>query len=261
MWDDTVSSFSSSGNRGEDGIYRKVDVVAPGQSIVSLRVPGSYIDRTYGSTGLVTSTLFRGSGTSQSAAVVSGAAALVLQQRPELQPDEVKRLLTRSATEINGEAVSQGNGELNLNTGLHWPDKKVTGHDQAQYLIAGTGTGSLEASRGTNHLVQDGVQLRGEKDIFGEHFDSAAMAAAQANGNSWSDGVWNGNSWSGNSWSGNSWSGNSWSGDSWSGNSWSSVAWNGNSWSGNSWSGNSWSANDWTSTDWSGNSWSSVGWK
>ena len=46
---------------------------------------------------------FRGSGTSQSTAVVSGAAALLLQQRPELTPDQVKKLLTGSADDAAGE--------------------------------------------------------------------------------------------------------------------------------------------------------------
>jgi subtilisin family serine protease len=39
--------------------------------------------------------LFRGSGTPQAAAVVSGAAALLISQRPNLTPDQVKALLHR----------------------------------------------------------------------------------------------------------------------------------------------------------------------
>jgi serine protease AprX len=116
--------------------------------------------------------------------------------------------------------------------------------------VASTGIGSLELSRGTDHLTDDGVILTGEQDIFGHAFDAAAMAVLEAACNSWSGGVWNGNSWSGNSWSGNSWSGNSWSGNSWSGNSWSGNSWSGNSWSGNSWSGNSWSGNSWSTGGW-----------
>ena len=40
-----------------------------------------------------------------------------------------------------------------------------------------TGTGKLELSRGTDHLTLDGVELTGEQDIFGQHFDSEEMAA------------------------------------------------------------------------------------
>jgi serine protease AprX len=261
MVDDTVSSFSSSSNWGSPSQDdRLVDLVAPGAHIVSLRDPGSQIDINHGDTGLVGTTLFRGSGTSQAAAVVSGAVALILQQRPDLKPDEVKRLLTTSATTINAGAASQGNGELNLATGLAWPDAMVLGYNQANYIARGNGKGSLEGSRGDYHLVMNSVTLAGSKDIFGHAFNSAAMANAESNANTWWYGVWNGNTWSGNSWSGNSWSCVTWSGNSWSGNSWSGVEWTGNSWSGNSWSGNSWSDNNWSGNSWSNNSWSSKGW-
>src|SRR5207247_10293032 len=114
---------------------------------------------------------FRGSGTSQAAAVVSGAVALVLQQRPNLTPDEVKRLLTYSAMLINAPAVAEGNGELNLKTGIDWPNYMVTGYVQSN-LVPGPAPGKLEGSRGSNHLVKDGVTLSGEKDIFGKPFNS-----------------------------------------------------------------------------------------
>ena len=209
---------------------------------------------TNGSTGYVTDGLFRGSGSSQAAAIVSGAAALVLQQRPNLTPDQLKALLKQTAAMVGG-SKAQGKGAMNLARTLTF----TAGLSIASYL-PGTGAGSLELSRGSDHLVMNGVALTGEQDIFGTPFVSAAMAALEAAGNSWSGGVWNGNSWSGNSWSGNSWSGNSWSGNSWSGNSWSGNSWSGNSWSGNSWSGNSWSGNSWSGNSWSGNSWSGNSW-
>jgi serine protease AprX len=232
--DDTVASFSSNSNSGQN--KRLVDFLAPGTHIVSLRDPGSFIDQTYGSTGYVTDGLFRGSGTSQAAAVVSGAAALVLQQRPNITPDQLKALLTYTAYSLKGLSKQyQGGGEIDLQAAINtWTPVSV------QTWVGSTGAGLLELSRGDVHLTLNGVTLQGEQDIFGAVFNSAQMALLEAAGNSWSDGVWNGNSWSGNSWSGNSWSGNSWSGNSWSGNSWS-----GNSWSGNSWSGNSWSSAVW----------------
>jgi serine protease AprX len=246
--DDTIASFSSNSVTGSS--KRTVDLCAPGTHIVSLRDPGSFIDLNYGSTGYVTDTLFRGSGTSEAAAVVSGAAALVLSRQPSLSPDQVRAELDGSADHLSGISVQvQGNGLLDLQPIL-------LGHSGSiQSYWWGNGTGLLESSRGDVHVSLNGVTLSGEQDIFGAPFNSASMAALEAAGNSWSGGTWNGNSWSGNSWSGNSWSGNSWSGNSWSGNSWS-----GNSWSGNSWSGNSWSGNSWSGNSWSGNSWSSAAW-
>jgi serine protease AprX len=262
LLDDTVSSFSSSSNFGKNSQPdRMVDLVAPGSHIVSLRDAGSQIDLKHGDTGRIGDRFFRGSGTSQAAAVVSGAAALILSQRPGLRPDEVKRLLTYSATPIIGAEVSQGQGELNLLAAMVIPSWAVIGFTQARFTDRGDGSGSLDAARGDNVLEMNDVPLTGEQDIFGHSFNSSAMASAEAAGNSWSGtGIWNGNSWSGSTWLGNSWSCIAWSGNSWSGNSWSSVDWSGNSWSGNSWSGNSWSDNDWSGNSWSGNSWSNDNW-
>jgi len=252
--DDAVASFSSTGSNA-----RTPDVVAPGAHLVSLRVPGSYIDQVSGSTGYVTANLFRGSGTSEAAAFASGVAALVIQQRPGISPDSLKRLFISNARSLGGfSALKEGSGEVDLAKMLGAPTYPAP--SQWKTIDWSTGIGSLELSRGTDHLTRDGVILSGSIDIFGHVFDSASMALLEAAGSSWSGGVWNGNSWSGNSWSGNSWSGNSWSGNSWSGNSWSGNSWSGNSWSGNSWSGNSWSGNSWSGNSWSGNSWSGNSW-
>ncbi len=246
--DDIVSAYSSTGSNA-----RTPDVMAPGAHIVSLRVPGSYIDQMYGSTGYVSPTLFRGSGTSEAAAFASGAAALVIQQHPAITPASLKRLFLANATGLGFSSLRQGSGEVDLSRMLG--ATVYAPPTQWKTIDWSTGIGSLELSRGTDHLTRDGVVLSGSIDIFGHHFDSASMALLEATGNSWSGGIWNGNSWSGNSWSGNSWSGNSWSGNSWSGNSWSGNSWSGNSWSGNSWSGNSWSGNSWSSSGWMGISW------
>jgi serine protease AprX len=254
--DDTVAAFSSSGAPS-----RRVDLVAPGVHVVSLRAPGSSVDQAYGSSGLVADDLFRGSGTSQAAAVVSGAAALVIQQRPSITPDELKRLLTKSALKLHDAAPSaQGDGELDLAAafGDKTPEAQRSDHSAA------SGTGSLDQSRGSIELAMNGIPLHGEQDIFGKLFDSPAMALLEASASSWSGGVWNGSSWSGSSWStsswsGSSWSASSWSASSWSGSSWSSVVWSTNVWAGSSWSGSSWSSNDW-STDSPLAAWAVANW-
>ena len=252
--DDTVPSFSSAGS-----ISRSPDLVAPGTHIVSLRVPGSYIDDMYRKTGEVTKTLFRGSGTSEAAAFVAGAAALVIQQRPSIKPDQLKKLFLMNTSPLDGFSVrKQGQGEVDLTSML--TAKTPTPPNQWRTVPWSDGSGSLEASRGTDHLTAGGVVLSGERDIFGAPFHSAAMAKLEAKGRSWSGGTWNGSRWSGSSWSGNSWSGSSWSGSSWSGSSWSGSSWSGNSWSGSSWSGNSWSGSSWSGISWSGSSWSGSSW-
>ena len=57
------------------------------------------IDQQYGTgAGSVNAQLMRGSGTSESAAIVSGAVALLLSQRPSLTPDQAKATLKVHAT-------------------------------------------------------------------------------------------------------------------------------------------------------------------
>ena len=253
--DDVVQPWSSSG----DG-QRNPDLVAPGKSIASLRVPGSYLDVAHpeGRVG-ETPRFFRGSGTSQAAAVVSGAAALVIQQRPNITPDRVKKLLTRTASRLlHADAQAQGAGMLDLKTARDWVTPTV--RESVQRKEPSTGTGSLELARGSAHLESDGVVLEGEQDIFGAPFDSTTWSALSLAGTSWVDGEWNGNTWSGASWSGAGWSGASWSGASWSGASWSGASWSGASWSCGSWSGASWSGASWSGASWSGASWSGAGW-
>ena len=244
--DDTVPTFSPWPKRGAT---RGVDMVAPGMHLQGLRVPNSFIDINHPE-GLIDARYFRGSGTSESAAIVSGAAALVLQKYPNATPDQVKGLLSDTGYPIIGKAQQIGGGELSLASALTLPLPFAS-----QGWLPSTGTGSLELARGSDHISMDGVALTGEQDIMGSPFDAAAMAVLEAQGKSWSGGIWNGKSWSGNSWSGNSWSGVSWSGLSWSGNSWSGKSWSGLSWSGLSWSGNSWSG-----LSWSGGNWSCGGW-
>jgi serine protease AprX len=257
MSDDTIGSYSAVAAIGGG---RKPDVVAFGSHMQGLRVPNSYLDMTYPD-GIIDGRYFRGSGTSQAAAITSGAVALILQKYPAMSPDQVRAFLTANAVSLSVPPRLQGKGEINLQPMLSASLPLGFG----TWDTPSTGLGSLELARGSDHVTDDGVILAGEQDIFGHVFDAAVMAVLEAAANSWSGGIWNGNSWSGdswsgNSWSGNSWSGNSWSGNSWSGNSWSGNSWSGNSWSGNSWSGNSWSGNSWSGTSWSGNSWSTGGW-
>ena len=249
MSDDQVPSFSPWPKRGAT---RGVDVVSPRTHLQGLRVPNSYIDVNHPE-GYLDPRYFRGSGTSQSAALVSGAVALILQKYPNATPDQVKQLLMGSATYLNSQkSQAQGGGELNLAAALTAPLPSA-----ATTVIDDKGNGSLEQARGSDHLVAaDGTVLSGEQDIFGKPFDSAAMAALEASASSWSGGTWNASSWSGSTWSGLNWLASTWSASTWSSSSWSAS-----SWSANSWSASSWSASSWSGSSWSGSSWSGAGWQ
>jgi serine protease AprX len=244
--DDTIPDFSTRG----DGT-RNPDLVAPGASLQGLRVPGSLVDVTYGSTAAIEDRFFRGSGTSQAAAVVSGAAALLIEQRPWLTPDQVKTLLTRSARSLPAaNSQAQGNGLLDVYAASQAPAPLT-----AQTFLRSTGTGSLDAARGSARLVLNGVTLTGERDIFGKSYSTVTRSVQEATETSWNGGLWNGSSWAGSSWAGSSWAGSSWAGSSWAGSSWAGSSWAGSSWAGSSWAGSSWAGSSWAGSSWATGSW------
>ena len=267
--DDTVASFSAGG----DG-YRNPDLVAPGAHIISLRDPNSYIDQN-NPTARVATNFFLGSGTSQAAAVVSGAAALLLSQNPALTPDMVKNLLTSTATPLaNAAPRLQGAGELNLRGAL-----TAVPPAAAQAFAPSSGTGSLEGARGSVHLTWSGVSLQGEIDIFGNPVNTAALASMLATGQVWTGGIFNSVAWTGDGWGtlttddgwvGAAWNNTLWTADSWSANQWGANQWGANQWGANqwganqwgdySWSANQWGANQWGANQWGANQWGSYGW-
>jgi serine protease AprX len=257
--DDTIPSFSQVGT----GVTRGPDVLAPGVGIVSLGVNGSALRNSYPSAAIGNG-FMRGSGTSQAAAVVSGAAALLLQQYPWMTPDDVKGHLARTATKLKTVTSQvQGSGELNLSAALTTVAVK-----SSQSSAVGNGRGSLDASRGGSYVQMDGAKLAGEKDVMGSAWNSAQMAAGAGSRTAWkTGGVFNGATWVGDgglavdtsTWSG-SWY-EAWSGRTWSGPVWSGRTWSGRTWSGRTWSGRVWTGADWSSAAWTGAGWSSAAWQ
>jgi Subtilase family len=256
--DDTIPSWQTRGNS-----VRHPDVVAPGKSIVSLRDPGSFVDAGNPAARLGGSRFFKGSGSSQAAAIVSGGVATLLQQRPGLTPDQVKFLLMSTASPLPGaDPVAQGEGLINLHNARE--ARTPTAADTMQSWPRSTGLGSLQQARGSVIASDDGVVLSGEQTIFGDVWDPVAWASASWDGTTWSGGSWNGRTWSGDCWCASGWAGRTWSGRTWSGNAWSGRTWSGRTWSGRTWSGNGWSAGDWgdsdapsalTSSGWAGTIW------
>jgi serine protease AprX len=266
MSDDVVPAFSAKqgGNFGTRGL----DVVAPGVGVVSLGVPGSYLSDTYPAARFGNGFL-RGSGTSQAAAVVSGASALLISQRTALTPNQVKALLIRSATKLSTPTTAeQGNGELNLvnATALAVPTS-------TQSPVVGSGTGGIESARGGVHVVMGGQSLADERDIMGNSFVGPAMGAKAASGTAWgSDGSFNGSVWIGTgfaadttSWAGKTWGGKTWTGKTWTGKTWTGDSWSGKTWSNSTWTGSGWASATWatpvTPQSWSGSVWTTDAWK
>ena len=117
--DDAVPSWSGEGPT-HDGVA-KPDLVAPGRKIVSVRVPASTLDQLL-PTHIEGPNTFRLSGTSEATAVAAGAAALLLNQRPDLDPDQAKAILTHSTNRLNDISLdAAGHGELSVAKALQTP--------------------------------------------------------------------------------------------------------------------------------------------
>jgi len=237
--DDELTAFTNLPANGG----KQVDVLAPGVSILSLRDSGSYIDTQF-PTARVGDTLFRGSGTSQSAAITSAAVALIMQSKPTATPDQVKDWLRQSATYIpNGYAGTMGLKEINVNGALARSGTAV----KAQNYSKSTGTATLDSARGSSRVMFDKVPLTGERAVWGP-LNMANWAAKANTGDSWVGGKWMGYQVAGEDWTGTSFASKTWASSAWS----NSKPWTGASttWTDSGWSARTWAARTWASDDW-----------
>src|SRR4051812_9099542 len=195
--DDVIAPFSSRGPTPD--AVAKPDLLAPGVAIVSDRAPGSTID-TFRPLARVGAALFKGSGTSQAAAVVSGIAARMIEADPTLTNDEVKGVLTATAdARLAGPGAGAGLVDAEDAVAAVTPPKKgpaPTLPVANAGLRPSAGTGSLESSRGTLHvfgdLDGDGAPdpITGEVDALGRPWDPGAYVARD-----WTAATWEGSPW------------------------------------------------------------------
>ena len=205
--DDTVLPFSNCGTGS-----RSVDVLAPGASVISLRDPGSFADFFFPQ-ARVGDRFFRGTGTSQAAAIVAGAAALVLEQRPELTPDQVKGLLMSTAQEIpSASGLCESAGLIDMKT----------------LFRASTPATVQTWPLATNSGAEGWIEVDGQWD-----------------GQTWGGQTWGGQTWGGQTWGGQTWGGQTWGGQTWGGQTWGGQTWGGQTWGGQTWGGQTWASYIW----------------
>ena len=245
--DDTVPSWSTRGTTA-----RHVDVVAPGVSVLGLRVPGGLSDDN-NPQARVGERFARASGTSQAAAVAAGQAALILQQYPALRPDQVKQLMTTTASGISSTLpIYGGSGLVNLRAVLNNPLSALlrTVGGLLDGILGGvtwsSGTGSLEKARGSFHVGEGTAELRGEVDIFGRAWSGYTWSRQTSDGSVWSYGSWRGERMAGDAWQGRSWPTAIWPENDWTGASWTSDAWSAKTWAGGTWSAKTWASESWS---------------
>ncbi len=257
--DDSLSAWSSRGPTAQG--VSKPDLVAPGRTLVALRSYGSAVE-TDNPKALIAPSYIKGSGTSEAAAVTSGAAALLLQARPGLTPDQVKQLLTSTARPLpDRTAYEQGSGRLDL-IGVLSADP---GAAVRQTPVA-TGLGSIEASRGGRNVQTDcdgdGVleEIVGEIDVRCEAWDPNAWTGAAWTGAAWTGAAWTGAAWTGAAWTGAAWTEAAWTGAAWTGGAWTGAAWTGAAWTGAAWTGSAWTGAAWAGAAWTGAAWTGAAW-
>src|SRR5437660_3617656 len=174
--DDTIASYSSKGPTAYDYVV-KPDIVAPGNQVVSTLAPNaallsSHTDaylREYSNstttstssggnnknnkknstsslstvaTGAISTSYMRLSGTSMATPVVSGAAVLLLQQNPDLTPDQVKARLMKTASK-NFPAYSTATD----------PTTGITYTDYYDIFTVGAGYLDIAAALSSNDLA------------------------------------------------------------------------------------------------------------
>jgi serine protease AprX len=184
--DDAIAPFSS---RGSD--TRGPDVVAPGVAVLSTRVPGSFLDEAFPAARIDGG--FRGSGTSQAAAAVSGAAALLIGRRPGLEPDEVKALLRSGAHRLS-----------NTDTSLQ-------------------GAGLVDVAASQALAVPRRVEQRFALARLGGWWRSAPRvqyAVENTKSSRWSSSRWTSSRWTSSRWTSSRWTSSRWTSSRWTGFGW-----------------------------------------
>jgi serine protease AprX len=121
--DDVMATYSSRGPTRYD-MAAKPDVVAPGNKIISLEAQGSALATKYAflhSAGQPSNAYMQMSGTSMSAAMVSGGAALLMQANPNISLPQLKLALQTGATFMrDGGVLGGGAGSVNF-----WSSRKL----------------------------------------------------------------------------------------------------------------------------------------
>ncbi len=233
---DEMNDFSSAGPTSPDG-WVKPDLVTSGRSVVSLAAPGSTVYNSYPS-ARVGPANFAGSGTSFSAAITSGAAALVLAANPGLPPNQLKaRLLGNTTPGPVGNPFVDGHGALNA----------YAAATSGPMDFSQSAASLTPAPRGTTVSLSPTSPV----DTWNTNlWSGTSVSPAPSNGWTWSGWAWNGGDWNGSAWDGRAWNGWGWNGASWNGEDWSGRAWNGSGWNGSAWDGSAWSSSAWDSSAW-----------
>ena len=200
-----VAPFSGFAN--VDGVS-KPDVVAAGVNILGEMPLGSEISQEFPNARQPNG-LFRGSGTSQSTAIVSGLAALYLQSHPSASPLQVKSAIRGGASSISGDA-SDGQGLVSIPNG----------------------------NSGSNNTGEQDLNVRqwlATAPMWGDLFTGGAFDARRWSARRWSATGWDARRWADVSFDARRWSDVTFDARLWSARMWGSRMWGSRLWSASYW--------------------------
>jgi serine protease AprX len=158
--DDYIPEFSAAGPTLD--AFVKPDVIAPGAHVVSLMRPNAHLSRLYPERR-VHATYFEMSGSSMSTAAVSGIAALIINENPDITPDEVKFRLTQTARpQVSASGEMSAYSIWQQGAGRVWAADAVMGDLSG---AANQGMNLTEDLAGTRHY-QGWTVFDAEADVF-----------------------------------------------------------------------------------------------
>jgi serine protease AprX len=216
--DDSQAPFSSHGTT-VDGHYRP-DILAPGYNIFSVLSADSSWDVQHPDRVVLNGSYIRLSGTSMAAPMVAGAAALLLQNEPDLTPAQVKYRLIQTAN------IVADTPYLNV-------------------YAAVTGTTTESANLGIR-----------PHDILCK----TALIAFWASENGGDDIDWGSVNWDSVNWDSVNWDSVNWDSVNWDSVNWDSVNWDSVNWDSVNWDSVNWDSVNWDSVNWDSVNWDSVNW-
>jgi serine protease AprX len=265
--DDMFAWFSAWGSADSNA---KPDLVAPGRRLVSLRVPGSTLDTLFPDRVVAArngSTYFRLTGTSMATGVVSGAAALLLERRPKLTPNQVKAFLvgtTQQYGQDSGKAlpdpIADGSGLLDAygamtaarDTG---PDDDVfmPGELLSDWLLSGAlSPGAFLPDAFLPDAFQPVVGLTCANGALrpADGFARALFPVLFGSPLYWKDPTFGGIPWFLLTWETLVWNSVAWDNFAWDSVAWDSVAWDSVAWDSVAWDSVAWDSVAWDSVAW-----------